>query len=128
MSIIIRRDAAALPAMARHNGGFTLPELLVSLCILLLLMQGVWQWNAVLRQGIARVEQNQQAVYLAQCCLNKIQPDLADGWSVAVEREPVNDILQQTTVIVSYQNQRWPFCYVGKLPEKAQEQKNDKAS
>lgn len=119
MSTIIRRDAAVLPAVPRRKAGFTLPELLVSLCILLLLMQGVWQWSMVLRQGVARVEQNQQAVYIAQCCLNNVQPDLSAGWSVTVEREPVNAILQQTTVIVSYQDQQWPFCYVGKVQEAA---------
>lgn len=117
MSTIIRRDAAVLLVVPRRKMGFTLPELLVSLCILLLLMQGVWQWNMMLRQGVARVEQNQQAVYIAQCCLNNLQPDLSAGWSVTVEQEPVNDILQQTTVVVSYQSQQWPFCYVGKILE-----------
>ncbi len=53
MSTTIRPGEAALPGKKQYEKGFTLPELLVSLCILMILLQGVWQWGAYHRTDSA---------------------------------------------------------------------------
>lgn len=73
---------AALPGKKQYEKGFTLPELLVSLCILMILLQGVWQWGVLFQRTTERIQQNQQAVLIAQCYFANFPLDLPAGWSV----------------------------------------------
>lgn len=104
---------AALPGKKQYEKGFTLPELLVSLCILMILLQGVWQWGVLFQRTTERIQQNQQAVLIAQCYFANFPLDLPAGWSVTVQREETGTKLEQQFVVVSYQEQQWPFYYIG---------------
>ncbi len=113
MSTTIRPGEAALPGKKQYEKGFTLPELLVSLCILMILLQGVWQWGVLFQRTTERIQQNQQAVLIAQCYFANFPLDLPAGWSVTVQREETGTKLEQQFVVVSYQEQQWPFYYIG---------------
>ena len=113
MSTTTRPDEAALPGKKQHEKGFTLPELLVSLCILMILLQGVWQWGLLFQRTNERIQQNQQAVLIAQCYFTNLPQELPAGWSVTVERKEKETKLEQQLVVVSYQEQQWPFYYIG---------------
>ena len=47
MSIFIRQDAHASQKRQRSNGGFTLPEVLLSLVLSMFLIQIVCQWGVL---------------------------------------------------------------------------------
>lgn len=110
MSIIIKPAVPDSPKRQSPNGGFTLPEVLVSLCILLLLLQMVWQWGQLIMHSEERVQQNQQAILLAKTVLAGIQPDLPEGWTFVI-KEKQGAILQETDLDISYGKQHWQFYY-----------------
>lgn len=110
MSIIIKPAVPDSPRQQFPNGGFTLPEVLVSLCILLLLLQMVWQWGQLAICSEERMQQNQQAILLAKTILAGLQPELPEGWSFAI-KEKQGAILQETDLDVFYGTQHWQFYY-----------------
>lgn len=113
MCIIIRRGEPVSQKHRRHNGGFTLPEVLVSLLISALLMQCVGQWSALTGQSFARIQQNQQAVLLAQTALLEWHGEIPEGWQVVVEKQPAGEFLEEKEITVTNENQTWQFYYAG---------------
>ena len=96
MCIIIRQGVPECPKRLYCKNGFTLPEVLVSLAICLLLLQSVWQWSLLAERSRQRAAQNEQAVFLAQ--------------SVLAEQE-LGAKLTEKKVTVSYGAQVWQFYY-----------------
>lgn len=126
MSIIIRRDDLVSPPYRnklnynhgaadklKKQAGFTLPEVLVSLCIVLIMMHGVWQWGIVMQRTSETMAQNQQAVFLAQQVFSGIRPQCPDGWTIHVQSEPSGGILYETQVTIKVQRRQWQFYYAG---------------
>lgn len=113
MCIIIRRGEPALQKRRRHEGGFTLPEVLASLVICMMLMQIAGHWYALTGQSHVRIQQNQQAVLLAQTALAGAQGEIPEGWQVVVERQPMGEFLEEQEITVTNENQTWQFYYAG---------------
>ena len=113
MCIIIRRGEHALQKRRRHEGGFTLPEVLASLAICMMLMQIAGQWSVLTGQSHVRIQQNQQAVLLAQTALAGAQGEIPEGWQVVVERRPMGEFLEEREITVKNENQIWQFYYAG---------------
>lgn len=97
----------------RKQGGFTLPEILVSLCILTILMQGVGQWGIVMQRTADTMAQNQQAVLLAQQIYAGLEPQCPQGWQVQVESSADIGLLYETEVMIMSEKRRWQFYYAG---------------
>lgn len=112
MSIITEQGARG-SARERHKRGFTIPEILVSLCILLLLLHSVWQWTVLTERTNQRIQQNQQAVLLAQEALAGGAAHLPAGWTVQQEQEDCGAVLAAQSITVCYGAQRWQFYYAG---------------
>lgn len=126
MCIIIRRDVLGfplwrnkaksnngIPGKSNTQAGFTLPEVLVSLCIVMLIMHGVWQWGIVMQRTSEAMAQNQQAVFLAQQVFSGIEPQCPDGWTMHVQSEPNGKLLYETKVTIQAQRRQWQFYYAG---------------
>jgi len=120
MSIIIRRaEAVCLPAdnkkrRKRNNqSGFTLPEVLVSLCIVWMLLQGICQWGAVMQGTLERMGENDKAVYLAQEVLYGRVPECPDSWQIRVEEQRRSELLEETIVTIQSERRTWQFYYAG---------------
>lgn len=118
MSITTERDAAGSASM-RYKKGFTIPEVLVSLCILLLLLHSVWQWTVLTERTNQRIRQNQQVVRLAQETLAGSTAQLPAGWTVQREQERCGAVLTAQKITVCCGAQCWQFYYAG-LGEGAQ--------
>lgn len=116
MSIIIKPDVPESPKRKIDQKGFSLPEVLVSLCILLLLLQMVWQWGQLMICSETRVQQNQQAILVAKTVLAGLQPDLPNKWSYSVIQKPGFSLLEKS-VTVTYGDQHWNFYYAGEQLE-----------
>ena len=102
MCIIINRDGRGLLqyrtkqsrnqkhcTVMRHQSGFTLPEMLVSLCILGFIMHGVWQIYAGL------------------------SPICPEGWDIYVASIRDTGLLYETTVQIRANHRQWQFYYAG---------------
>ena len=119
MCIIIKReDPGSHPYRAKHSilhrqDGFTLPEMLVSLCIMGIVMHGVWQWGTVLYRTSDTMAQNYQAVYLAQQIYAGLSPECPAEWNINVESVSNGGLLYETSIEVKHQQRRWHFYYVG---------------
>lgn len=118
MYITIRQEGQESQKRRRHKGGFTLPEVLVSLLICVFVLQGVGQWGVLTQQSRIRMQQNQQAVLLAQAVLAGNSAELPDGWEIVVKKQEIGDELieQELTIIYgnqSWEKQTWQFYYVG---------------
>ena len=113
MSIFIRQDAHASQKRQRSNGGFTLPEVLLSLVLSMFLIQIACQWGVLTVKSQQRMEQNQQAVFLAQAVFAELQPELPAGWQVMVREKPLGNALQEREITIRYENQEWQFYYAG---------------
>ena len=113
MSTFIRPDAHALQKHQRHKGGFTLPEVLVSLLLSVFLVQIICQWGILTVRSQQRIEENQCALYLAQAVLAETEPEVPEGWLVSVEEKPLDNRLQEQEITVQYENQKWHFYYTG---------------
>ena len=111
MCIIIRQDAPECPKRPYRKNGFTLPEVLVSLAICLLLLQSVWQWSLLAERSRQRAAQNEQAVFLAQSVLAEQVPQLPQGWQIDVAEQELGAKLTEKKVTVSYGAQVWQFYY-----------------
>lgn len=118
MSIITERGAPG-SASRRYKSGFTIPEILVSLCILMLLLHSVWQWTVLTERTNQRIQQNQQAVWLAQEALAGSVVHQPTGWTVQLEQEDCGAVLTAQQITVCCGEQRWQFYYAG-LREGAQ--------
>ena len=115
MYTTIRQVVLALRKKRQDRSGFTLPELLLSLCICILVLQIVWQWAVLQERAEERQQQNRQAVWLAQSAFaNALSGDIPSGWDVQVEQAPCGFLLQEKLVTVSFENQSWSFYYAGK--------------
>ena len=121
MCIIIKRGGHGLlryrikPSCVKmqRQAGFTLPEMLVSLCILGVIMHGVWQWGTVLYRTSDTMAQNQQAVYIAQQIYAGFSPDCPEGWDIRAESIRSEGLLYETTVQIQANYRQWQFYYVG---------------
>ena len=113
MSIFIRLGGHALQKRQRNNGGFTLPEVLVSLLLSVFLVQIICQWGVLTIRSQQRIEENQCALYLAQAALAETEPEIPEGWRVSVEEKPLDNTLQEQEITVQYENQKWHFYYAG---------------
>ncbi len=113
MCMFIRPDAHVLQKRRQNNSGFTLPEVLLSLLLSMVLIQIICQWGVLAVKSQQRIEQNQEAVFLAQSVLLETQPEIPDGWTVFVEKAPFGRTLQEWEVTVQYENQEWQFYYAG---------------
>lgn len=113
MSIFIRPGGHALQKHQRNNGGFTLPEVLVSLLLSVFLVQIICQWGVLTIRSQQRIEENQFAVYLAQAVLAETEPEISEGWRISVEEIPLGNTLQEQEITVQYENQEWHFYYAG---------------
>lgn len=121
MCIIIKRGGHGLLryriksscVKMRRQAGFTLPEMLVSLCILGVIMHGVWQWGTVLYRTSDTMAQNQQAVYIAQQIYTGFSPDCPEGWDIRAESIRSEGLLYETTVQIQANYRQWQFYYVG---------------
>ena len=117
MCIIIRRDVAESPQCQRKTNrtqqGFTLPEVLVSLCIVLMLLFGVYQWGIVMQRTAYAMTQNQQAIFLCKQLCAGITPTCQPDWSVAVHAEPISGTLYASDICITHGTRQWQFYYVG---------------
>ncbi len=122
MCIITRPGERASQKRRSRHSGFTLPEVLVSLMICMLLMQAVGQWSVLTGNSNLRMQQNQQAVLLAQTVLAGSTPSVPDGWTIQVEKQLINEesnteentgSLWEWNITVNYEEQTWQFYYVG---------------
>lgn len=113
MCIFIRLDAHASQKRRRNNSGFTLPEVMISLLLSVFLMQIICQWGILTIRSQERIEENQQAVFLAQAVLAKMDSELPEGWNVFVEEKPLGDVLQEREITIQHENQEWQFYYAG---------------
>ena len=113
MCIFIRQGVRALQKRQRNNSGFTLPEVLISLLLSVFIMHIICQWGVLTVKSQQRIEQNQQAVFLAQSVLAEIQPEIPDGWKISVITDLLEKELQEWEITVQYENQEWQFYYVG---------------
>ena len=112
MFTFIRQGVRESPGKQRRNSGFTIPEILVSLLICGLLLQSVGQWSVLTANSGMRIQQNEQAILLAQTVLTDGTPDVPDGWQISVE-ETQQAALRERLVTVSHENQSWSFYYAG---------------
>lgn len=94
--------------------GFTLPEVLVSLCVLLLLLSAVWQWSIVMQRSVERMEENQYAVYLAQQTLAGIVPQYPPDWAIKVDYENKHMLCNDVIITVASPYRQWEFYYAEK--------------
>ncbi len=97
----------------RKEDGFTLPELLVSLCICVLVLQSVYQWSLVAEKSQAGGWQARQALSLGQSALNGADCAVPPGWTVRTEKRPCGEDLTETEVTVECGGRIWHFYYVG---------------
>lgn len=130
MCIITRQGAAEYHRcrdnrLNRSSAGFTLPEVLVSLCIVCMILHGVWQWGIVMYRTSDAMAQNQTAVVLAQQVYAGVKPDCPEGWHIEVLSHPTGGILYETLVTVGVQNRSWQFYYAG--PEEIVYESDDTA-
>ena len=121
MCIIIKRGGHGLPQYRiktqtnadRKHSGFTLPEMLVSLCILSFVMYGDWQWGTLLYRTSDVMAQNQQAVSIAQQIYAGLSPDCPAGWEIDVASVRGQGQLYETTVQIQAGHRQWQFYYAG---------------
>ncbi len=113
MSIFIRQAAPGLPKNRSRKNGFTIPEILVSLVMTILLLHSVWQWTVLTERSNQRIQQNQQAVLLAQEALAGMHINVPEGWTVQMDRENGGPFLTVDRITVGYDGQRWNFYYAG---------------
>ena len=121
MCIIIKRDGHEFPLcrskeqtnIDRKQSGFTLPEMLVSLCILSFVMYGVWQWGTLLYRTSDTMAQNQQAVAIAQQIYAGLSPDCPVGWEIDAVSVRGQGQLYETTVQIRAGHRQWQFYYAG---------------
>lgn len=96
----------------RNQSGFTLPEVLVSLCIVGMLLQGVWQWGLVMQQTAKQMAENDLALYYAQAAFVGQMPQCPEDWYMAVESAPVGELLEAVTVTVHAPSRAWTFYQI----------------
>ncbi len=121
MCICIKQgERASRKYRHRHHSGFTLPEVLVSLVICMLLMQLLGQWGILTTESNQRMQENQQALLLAQSALTGSEVVCPNGWEVIVEKNLIGDAekiergtLREWEITVKHGNQAWQFYYVG---------------
>ncbi len=97
----------------RKQAGFTLPEMIVSLFIVLLIMHGVWQWGSVMYRTSEGMAQNRQAVVLAQQIFSGIHPQCPDDWEISVQSIHNGRMLYETQMTIKTKYRVWTFYYVG---------------
>lgn len=114
MCITIRQGAPECPKKPYRKNGFTLPEVLVSLAICLLLLQSVWQWSLLAERSGQRTAQNEQAIFLAQSVLAEQVPQLPPGWHIDVAEQAIGPKLTEKQITVSYGEQVWHFYYAAR--------------
>ncbi len=99
--------------MTDKQSGFTIPEVLVSLFILLMIMQLICQWGPLMLHTTDRINENDQAIYLAQQALAGLEPQCPDGWQITTEQTDRSALLHETVVTVSKGQHSWEFYYAG---------------
>ncbi len=98
----------------RHDrGGFTLPEVLVSLVILMVVLQCAYQWNRLAERIQIQQQENRQAVTLAEGILAGADLSVPDGWETHTEIWREGEFLQGTEVTVIRNGHQWKFYYAG---------------
>ena len=124
MSTFIRPGERASPERLRNRrnnrrnkGGFTLPEILISLLLCSLLMQSLAQWNSLSVQTHKRMNENQQALLIAQSVMAGSRVSLPDGWDVEIVKQPLGLSITEQELTVTYEDetstQCWSFYYAG---------------
>ncbi len=115
MCITIIQDAAesARSKMNDNQSGFTIPEVLVSLFILLMIVQLICQWGPLTSGTTSRINENDQAIYLAQQTFAGLEPQCSDGWQITTEQTNRSALLHETVVTVSKGQHSWEFYYAG---------------
>ena len=113
MFIFISRAVPVSPKKLYRKDGFTIPEILVSLGITLLLLHSVWQWTILTERSNQRIQQNQQAVLLAQESFAGVHSELPEGWTVQISREKDGAFFTVERITIGYDGQHWDFYYAG---------------
>ena len=113
MSIITRQGAHGLRMNHRARSGFTLPEVVVSLCILMMVLQCAWQWNLLTQRTQIQQQENRFAIALAEAALSNVAVPIPVGWQVQVTTYNEASGLQGKEVTVNYGGHSWEFYYAG---------------
>lgn len=135
MCIIIKQDVLVLQRNRQHTNkksiegkskgrhriekkiecqeGFTLPELLVSLCIVCFIMGAVWQWGTVMQRTSTAMAQNQEALWIADQIYAGFPVQCPENWGVEAQSVFTGGALYETTVHISAPNRSWEFFYIG---------------
>ncbi len=123
MFIIIKRGAAGLRERLQRSQGFTLPEVLVSLVILVMLLQSVWQWGLLVQRGQQRMTEDWQALTVAQTLLAGGSPDLPEGWTATKDCLAEGKTVAEQQISVTHGKAHWDFYYA--VEKTAQETENE---
>lgn len=115
MFITIRQDVHVLQTRQRTRSGFTLPEVLVSLCILIMVLQCAWQWNLLTQRTQMQQQENRRAITLAEAALSNAEVSAPDGWQVCMTVKDEGNGLQDREVTVRYNDHSWKFYYTGEV-------------
>ncbi len=115
MYISIGQGEPASQKRRRQNSGFTLPEVLVSLVICVMLMQTLGHWGVLTYRANQQMNENQQAVFLAQMALAGSEAHIPEGWEVIVNQTVIGNekFLRQWEITVRHENHQWQFYYAG---------------
>lgn len=101
----------------RNQLGFTLPELLVSLAILLLSMQVLVNLSLLIQGSHGYLAENRQALLLAEEIHGGLVADGDANWIVEEEKIPMGKGLQEHRVRVHKGTRSWSYYYVEKAIE-----------
>lgn len=102
----------AITKIKDSQAGFTLSEVLVSLCIVCFIMGALWQWGIVMQRTATVMAQNQQALLFADQAYADLAVQNQDGWQTEITSEPTGGLLYETTVTISAPNRKWEFYYI----------------
>ena len=116
MCITIKQVAAesAQQKNERRQAGFTLVEVLVSLCVILMVMLLIYHWGPLMYATTNHINKNDQAIYLAQQALAGLEPQCLSGWQVSTVQTDRSALLQETIVTVRHGQHSWEFYYAGR--------------
>lgn len=102
----------AITKIKDTQAGFTLSEVLVSLCIVCFIMGALWQWGIVMQRTATVMAQNQQALLFADQAYADLAVQNQDGWQTEITSEPTGGLLYETMVTISTPNRKWEFYYI----------------